>query len=168
LVYYCSQNSTLRTSVLLHFADAQGSGGYGWLHTTSDVFSAAGIGGTVKTEMIEYAVRSNYKSATTRAEFSKLRQTQQAWRTTNTLGKTGASYLKLSKGLGVAGNVIGVTSAGVQLIENPTKGNATRLAVQGAAIGAAFIPVVGWGISLGIGAADLIWGDDFYNLIDKP
>jgi hypothetical protein len=39
--------------------------------------------------------------------------------------------------------------------------------VQGAAIGSAFIPVVGWGVSIGIGTADLIWGDDFYNWIDK-
>jgi hypothetical protein len=146
---------------------ANQGGDYDWLNTTSDVFSALGIGGTPKTELIEYAVRSNYKSAQTRAEFSKLRPTQQAWRTTNTLGKTGAQYLKYSKGLGVVGNVVGVTSAGVQLIQNPTAGNATRLAVQGVAIGAAFIPVVGWGVSLGIGAADLIWGDDFYNWIDK-
>lgn len=56
---------------------------------------------------------------------------------------------------------------GMQLIENPTIGNTTRLVVQSAAIGAAFIPVVGWGLSLSIGAADIIWGDDFYKWIDK-
>jgi hypothetical protein len=143
------------------------AGGYEWLHTTANIFGAAGLGGKVKTEVIEYAIRNNYKSATTNNEFNKLRPSQKAWRISNTLGKTGASYLKITKGFGVAGNIFGVTSAGVMLYQNPTAGNATRLAVQGVAIGAAFIPVVGWGISLGIGAADVIWGDDFYNWIDR-
>jgi RHS repeat-associated protein len=137
------------------------------LKTASDVSSAASIGISVKNETIDYAVRSSYKSAQTRKEFSKLSPTQKAWRTTNTLGKTGTSYLKFSKGLGVGANVVGVASATIQLVEKPTAGNATRLGVQGLAIGASFIPVVGWGISLSIGAADLIWGDKFYNYIDK-
>lgn len=42
-----------------------------------------------------------------------------------------------------------------------------RLALRGVAIGSAFIPVIGWGVSIGIGAADLIWGDEFYERIDK-
>ncbi len=74
---------------------------------------------------------------------------------------------KTLKGVSVIGSAVSVTSAGVKLYKNPTAGNATRLAVQGAAVGAAFIPVVGWGASLGIGIADAIWGDDFYNWIDK-
>ena len=74
---------------------------------------------------------------------------------------------KTLKGVSLVGTAVSVTSAGVKLYKNPTAGNATRLAVQGAAVGAAFIPVVGWGISLGIGIADAIWGDDFYNWIDK-
>ncbi|CAM3242963.1 hypothetical protein [Kaistella daneshvariae] len=52
-------------------------------------------------------------------------------------------------------------------LKNPTLGNGTRLAVQGFAIGTAFIPPFGWGISLGIGAADTIWGDQFYEWIDN-
>jgi hypothetical protein len=35
------------------------------------------------------------------------------------------------------------------------------------AAGSAFIPVVGWGVSLGIGVADYVWGDDFYNWVDE-
>jgi len=53
------------------------------------------------------------------------------------------------------------------MIEDPTIGNATRLAVQSVAIGVAFIPVVGWGLSIGISAADLIWGNQFYNWLDN-
>ena len=144
--------------------DAQ-SGGGDWLKTTADVFSAAGIGGTAKTEMIDFAVRDY--AGLSRQSFNQLSNYSKTASEVRALGATGAKYLRYSKGLGVVGNVVGVTSAGVQLIQNPTAGNATRLAVQGAAIGAAFIPVVGWGVSLGIGAADLIWGDDFYNWIDK-
>ncbi|PWG77921.1 RHS repeat-associated core domain-containing protein, partial [Pararcticibacter amylolyticus] len=148
-------------------ANTNSGGESSWLKTTSDIFGAAGLGMAAKTELLEWAVRSSYKSNNTREGWDLLRKTQKAWRTTNTLGKTGAKYLKFAKGLGVAGEVVGVASAGYQLINDPTAGNATRLAVQGAAIGAAFIPVVGWGISLGISTADMIWGDDFYKWIDE-
>lgn len=74
---------------------------------------------------------------------------------------------KVAKGLGYAGTAIGVITAGYQLIEKPTAGNATRLAVQGIAIAANFIPVAGWAVSLGIGIADYIWGDDLYSWIDN-
>ena len=83
------------------------------------------------------------------------------------LGKLAKPTANVLKGIGIAANVIGVTTAGAQLIRNPTMGNATRLAVQGLAIGAAWIPVVGWGVSIGIGLADTIWGEDLYNWIDK-
>ncbi len=105
--------------------------------------SAAMIGNTVKTELITQAGKT-----ADLASFTK-------------------GYLKVFKGFGYAGTAVNLGSAGYQLYNNPTSGNATRLVVQGAAIGAVFIPVVGWGVSLGIGAADMIWGDDFYNWIDN-
>ena len=74
---------------------------------------------------------------------------------------------KTLKGVSIAGTVISVGSAALQFAQHPTAGSATRLAVQGVAIGASFIPVLGWGVSLGIGIADTIWGDDFYKWIDK-
>ncbi len=83
------------------------------------------------------------------------------------LGKAGTKYLRYSKGLGTFGNLVGVGSAFIQFRNNQTLGNATRLGVQGVAIGANFIPVVGPAISIGIGTADMIWGDQFYNSIDK-
>jgi RHS repeat-associated protein len=74
---------------------------------------------------------------------------------------------KTLKGVSIVGTAVSVISAGATLYQHPTAGNATRAAVQGVAIGASFIPVVGWGLSLGIGIADAVWGDDFYNWIDK-
>lgn len=83
------------------------------------------------------------------------------------LGKVAKTATGIVKGVGVAATVINAAVATAQLINNPTAGNATKLAVQGAAIAAAtFIPVAGWGIAIGIGIADVIWGDDFYNMID--
>ncbi|HLW31589.1 MAG TPA: hypothetical protein VKX40_04955 [Aequorivita sp.] len=75
-------------------------------------------------------------------------------------------YLKYSKGLGYFGAGINTALALDQYVQNPTAGNATRIAVQGLAIGTAFIPGVGLVISLGIGGADMIWGDQFYDWID--
>ncbi len=67
------------------------------------LIGAFGIGNSAKTEIIDYVIRTNYKSARSWGEFNKLRQTQQIWRSTNTLGKTGVGYLKFAKGLGVVG-----------------------------------------------------------------
>lgn len=83
------------------------------------------------------------------------------------LTKGTQNYLRAFRGVGYLAAGINAGYAGYQLYENPTAGNATRLAVQGLAIGAAFIPVVGWAISLGIGAADMIWGDQLYEWIDN-
>jgi hypothetical protein len=96
-----------------------------------------------------------------------LASSQQAWRAASVLGETGANVLKYAKGLGYVGAAVGVGISAYQMIEDPTIGNATRLVVQSVAIGAAFIPVVGWGISIGISAADSIWGNQFYNWIDN-
>ena len=42
-----------------------------------------------------------------------------------------------------------------------------RAVVAGVAYSFTFIPVVGWGLALGIGVADAIWGDQFYNYIEN-
>ena len=83
------------------------------------------------------------------------------------VAKQAGALGKVFKGTSVIANAVGVITATSTLIDNPTGGNSTRLAVQGIAIGAAFIPGVGWGLSMGISIADAIWGDDFYNWIDK-
>jgi len=68
--------------------------------------------------------------------------------------------------------VAGLAITGVQIYDDAiNKGKyakaGARLAVAATAAGAAFIPVVGWGVSLGIGVADYVWGDDFYDWVDK-
>ena len=83
------------------------------------------------------------------------------------LGSGAGKYLKYSKGLGYVGAGINTALALDQYVQNPTAGNATRIAVQGLAIGTAFIPGVGLVISLGIGGADMIWGEQFYDWIDN-
>ena len=83
------------------------------------------------------------------------------------IAKQAGALGKTLKVIGIAGTVVSTGSAVVKMVEKPTAGNAARIAVQGVAIGASFIPVVGWGVSLGIGIADAVWGDDFYNWIDK-
>ncbi|WP_277633341.1 RHS repeat-associated core domain-containing protein [Avrilella dinanensis] len=113
-----------------------------WAQVNQDI-NAFGVANGVKTGLIDMAAEAG--------ELSKGTQ----------------NYLKAFRGVGYLAAGINVGYAGYQLYENPTAGNATRLAVQGLAIGAAFIPVVGWAISLGIGAADMIWGDQLYEWIDN-
>jgi hypothetical protein len=42
-----------------------------------------------------------------------------------------------------------------------------RTAVYGVAAGVVAIPIVGWGVSAGIGLADAIWGEKIYNWVEK-
>jgi RHS repeat-associated protein len=74
-----------------------------WTSDVSTGVNAFGVANGAKTTLFDYTVRSNYKSANTWSEFNNLRSSQQAWRTTNTLGKAGANYLKYAKGLGYVG-----------------------------------------------------------------
>lgn len=67
--------------------------------------------------------------------------------------------------------VVGVVATGYQVYGDIDGGRyysaGTRTAVFGVAAGAAFIPVVGWGVATGIGVADYIWGDKFYNYVEN-
>lgn len=82
--------------------------------------------------------------------------------------------LKYVKGVKVVGKVLVVAGTAATMYEAYddafNKGSyysaGTRLAVAGVAAGAAFIPFVGWGIAGGIGIADAIWGDQFYNWVE--
>ena len=64
----------------------------------------------------------------------------------------------------------GVVATGYQVGSDISNGNyysaGARTAVFGVAAGAAFIPVVGWGVAIGIGVADFVWGDQFYNYVE--
>mgnify|MGYP002387774712 CR=1 FL=1 len=80
---------------------------------------------------------------------------------------------KVLNGVRVVGKVAVVTSVlatGYQVGKDIQNGKyysaGTRVAVAGIAAGASFIPVVGWGVALGIGVADFVWGDEFYNYVE--
>jgi len=47
------------------------------------------------------------------------------------------------------------------------KSGTARIAVWGFAAGISIVPGVGWGIALGIGVADAIWGERFYNYVEN-
>ena len=65
--------------------------------------------------------------------------------------------------------VAGVAATAYQVGNDISNGNyysvGTKAAVFGVAAGAAFIPVVGWAVAGGIGVADFIWGEQFYNYV---
>ena len=84
------------------------------MKNTSTGAGAFGIGIGTQNELWDFAVRTNYKSARTWGEFRALRPTQQAFRNTQTLGKTGTTLLKTTKVLGYAGAAIstGITAYG--------------------------------------------------------
>jgi hypothetical protein len=82
--------------------------------------------------------------------------------------------LKYVKGVKVAGKVLvvaGVAATGYEVYDDVfNKENyysaATRAAVLGIGLAATAIPVAGWFVAGGIGLADAIWGDQFYNWVE--
>ena len=81
--------------------------------------------------------------------------------------------LKYVKGVKVVGKVAVVGSValtGYQTYSDIQNGNyysaATRAAVLGVGLAATAIPVAGWFVAGGIGLADAIWGDQFYNWVE--
>jgi RHS repeat-associated protein len=67
--------------------------------------------------------------------------------------------------------VAGIATTGYQVSNDINNGKyysaSARTAVFAVALGSTAIPVVGWGVALGIGVADMVWGDDFYNYIEN-
>lgn len=82
--------------------------------------------------------------------------------------------LKYVKGVKAAGKVLvvgGVVATGYEVYDDVfNKGNyysaGTRAAVLGIGLAATAIPVAGWAVAGGIGLADAIWGDQFYNWVE--
>lgn len=79
--------------------------------------------------------------------------------------------MKLAKPLTRGIAAVNVVATGVAIADDWSHGRRTSAAARGTvalvAAGAAFIPVVGWGVSIGIGVADAIWGADFYNWLEN-
>ena len=126
--------------------------------------SVFGLVNYAKTEIIDYAVRSSFKSAQTVKEFGNLRATQKAWRYANVLGKTGSKYLKYAKGVGVVGAAVGTAYSGYSAYDdysssrevNPWDVADFGVGVVGlgstglVTLGLISNPV-GWGIGVGVG-----------------
>lgn len=114
--------------------------------------AAFGLGNGIKTELFNYTIRNNYKSAKTWSEFNKLSPRQQAWRANNTLGKFGSNYLKAAKGLGVLG-ATATTSYTVYNTYDYYKNGGTdgsvfaKAALDTVMTGVGFLGPIGFGIS---------------------
>jgi len=88
--------------------------------------------------------------------------------------KTATIKTNIGSGFKVAGKAAGVASGivtGVQIYndvfnEGEYYSAGARALVWSAAAGATFIPVAGWGVAIGIGIADIIWGEQFYSWVE--
>jgi hypothetical protein len=82
-----------------------------------------------------------------------------------------AKTLKLAKllmnGVLVVNCISSATSVTDDFALGRYKNGSARAAVWGMAAGFAFIPGIGWGISLGLGIADAFVGEDFYEYVEK-
>jgi RHS repeat-associated protein len=77
-------------------------------------------------------------------------------------------YLKgFGKVAGVAGPLVSVYQIGDEFSNERYKAAGARAIVAGVAAGAVFIPGVGWGVAIGVGVIDAVWGDDFYNWLEE-
>lgn len=74
---------------------------------------------------------------------------------------------KVLKTTGLVADAVSIAIDGAKAYNTPTKGNLLKVAVDIIGTGTAFIPGVGWGISLGIGIADVLWGDYLYDWVDN-
>ena len=126
------------------------------LSMSNDINNVLGLGLSVQSELMTYAVAQNYKTATNNYSYSKLTKSQQAWRATNTLGKAGNNLLKATKALGVIGGVYSIGSKSAEIydkgIENMTVRDGADMTVAVAGTAAAVFMAsnpIGWGIGLG-------------------
>lgn len=82
-----------------------------------------------------------------------------------------ASTMKLAKPLTRGIAIINLAATGTAVANDLSDGNfksaGARVVVASVAAAAVFIPGIGWGVSIGIGVADAIWGDDFYNYVQN-
>ena len=83
---------------------------------------------------------------------------------------TTSKVLNYTRVGGKALGVVGVAATGYQVYNDFDNGNyysaGARTLVAGIALGATAIPVAGWGVAIGIGVLDYMYGDDFYNWVE--
>ena len=119
----------------------------------NDSSNGLGIGLGVTEQLWTAAIAQNYKSANNVWAFAKLTSRQQAWRTTNTLGKFGSRALTGMKVLGAVGGAIQVGTKIIEIsdkgVENATVRDWADLGMNTAGLGAAVFLAsnpVGWAI----------------------
>lgn len=134
---------------------------------SSNIFGALDIPSALKLGLVEWAVRTNYKSNSTLSGWEKLNKKQQNWRITNTLGKNGATYIKVVKGIGLVGVGVSLTYSFTEAAVKPTYGNIVRAGVQGTILVVNLIPVYGPPIAFTLGVIEYFAGDYLYDYIDK-
>nr|WP_320117921.1 hypothetical protein [uncultured Marinifilum sp.] len=142
----------------------QTGGAYGWDDAASNTFSVMGAAGSGAKAILDnrgaYMPRGQIykvnKPVTVRTPVVNINTTSKVLNTTRVAGKVCV--------------VAGVVTTGISVYNDIDNGDyysaGTRTAVYGVAAGVAFIPVVGWGLSIGIGVADAVWGDQFYNWVE--
>ena len=123
-----------------------------YLTTTNTLVGALSIGNSTVGEIVDYGVRTNFKSATTRSSFNALRATQKAWRYNNVLGKTGKTLLNASKGAGIVLGAVNITYSIANVANYYYKGGSDWrvLAKNGldiAMTGVSFLGPIGLGVS---------------------
>lgn len=119
-----------------------------------------GIGLGVKQELWGIAIAQNFKSARNPWAFANLRSTQQAWRTTNALGRFGGKLLSVTKGIGIVSGIIQVGMKSYEIYEKGAENASVRdwadLTVNAAGLGAAVF-LASNPIGLAIGATALVY-----------
>jgi RHS repeat-associated protein len=123
-----------------------GGGDRDWLNKTQIGMEAYGVSHNAQGALINYAARVD-------ASISDLK------------------YVKSFKVVGKTLVFAGVAFTGYEVMKDIQNGKfyraGVRILVFGAAAGSVAIPIVGWGVSAGIGLADAIWGEQFYNWVEK-
>jgi hypothetical protein len=117
-----------------------------WLNKTQIGMGAYGVSHNVQGELINYAAKID-------ASINDLKYVK--------------SFKVVGKTLVVAGAVLTSYEIYRDWDEGKYYRAGARIVVFGAAAGAVAIPIVGWGVSAGIGLADAIWGEQFYNWVEK-
>lgn len=135
-----SDNSPSSPSVSYPFSEA---------NTSLNGFAMAN---GAKTNLLDAAVRYNYKSANSWREFRQLRNTQKTFRYNQTLGKTGVKYLKIASKTNTVAGVASVSTSfynGYAYYKNGGKDWQvyTKIGVDILMTGIGFIGPVGFAIS---------------------
>ena len=141
--------------------------GLGWKEKTSIGISAFSFGSESKIALIDWAVK-DYNKLTSR-QYKALSKDVQLIKQIRALGKSGVKYLNGVKILGKASIVtnaaITVSQVREDFINERFVSAGARVVVFGVTYGAAAIPVAGPFISIGLGVADVMYGEYFYDFL---